>query len=99
MEWFPDILAKVKRLQESMKAGPGVLLVGQGYGPDMLAERRHPTVAELDTAFPENPVILMHASGHMLVANSAAMAKAGISAATPRPGRRHHNPQAGHQGA
>jgi len=41
----------------------------------------------------------MHASGHMLVANSAAMAKAGISAATPRPGRRHHNPQAGHQGA
>ena len=82
---IPDILAEVKRLKESTKAGPGVLLVGQGYDPDMLAERRHPTAAELDAAFPENPVILMHASGHMLVANSAAMAKAGISAATPDP--------------
>ena len=82
---IPDILAEVKRLKESMKAGPGVLLVGQGYDPDMLAEKRHPTAAELDAAFPDNPVILMHASGHMLVANSAAMKTAGISAATPDP--------------
>ncbi|MFM1958666.1 MAG: hypothetical protein RL588_183 [Pseudomonadota bacterium] len=82
---IPDILAEVKRLKESMKAGPGVLLVGQGYDPDMLAEKRHPTAAELDAAFPDNPVILMHASGHMLVANSAAMKTAGVSAATPDP--------------
>lgn len=85
MKSIPDILAEVKRLKASMKAGPGVLLVGQGYDPDMLAEKRHPTAAELDAAFPENPVILMHASGHMLVANSAAMKTAGISAATPDP--------------
>jgi len=80
-----DILAEVKRLKESLKAGPGVLLVGQGYDPDFLAEKRHPTAAELDDAFPDNPVILMHASGHMLVANSQAMKTAGITAATPDP--------------
>lgn len=82
---IPDILAELTRLKASMKAGPGVLLVGQGYDPDMLAEKRHPTAAELDAAFPENPVILMHASGHMLVANSAAMKTAGVTAATPDP--------------
>ena len=82
---IPDILAEVKRLKGSMKAGPGVLLVGQGYDPDFLAEKRHPTAAELDAAFPDNPVILMHASGHMLVANSKAMKAAGINAATPDP--------------
>jgi predicted amidohydrolase YtcJ len=80
-----DILAEVKRLKESLKAGPGALLVGQGYDPDFLAEKRHPTAAELDAAFPDNPVILMHASGHMLVANSQAMKTAGITAATPDP--------------
>lgn len=82
---IPDILAELKRLKDSLKAGPGVLLVGQGYDPDFLAEKRHPTAAELDAAFPDNPVILMHASGHMLVANSQAMKTAGVTAATPDP--------------
>lgn len=82
---IPDILAELKRLKDSLKAGPGVLLVGQGYDPDFLAEKRHPTAADLDAVFPDNPVILMHASGHMLVANTAAIRKAGVSAATPDP--------------
>lgn len=82
---IPDILSELKRLKEALKAGPGVLLVGQGYDPDFLAEKRHPTAADLDAVFPDNPVILMHASGHMLVANSAAIRKAGITAATADP--------------
>lgn len=82
---IPDMLAELERLKDSLGAGPGVLLVGQGYDPDFLAERRHPTAADLDAAFPDNPVILLHASGHMLVANSAAIRKAGVSAATPDP--------------
>ncbi len=82
---IPEILTELKKLKESLKAGPGVLLVGQGYDPDFLTEKRHPTAADLDAAFPDNPVILMHASGHMLVANSAAIRKSGVSAATPDP--------------
>ncbi|MEI7573214.1 MAG: amidohydrolase family protein, partial [Phenylobacterium sp.] len=80
-----DIVGELKRLKDSLKAGPGVLLVGQGYDQDFLAEKRHPTAAELDAAFPDNPVILVHTSGHMLVANSAAIRKAGITAATADP--------------
>ena len=80
-----DIVAELKRVKESLKAGPGVLLVGQGYDQDFLAEKRHPTAAELDAAFPDNPVILVHTSGHMLVANSAAIRKAGITSATADP--------------
>ena len=48
---------------------------GQGYDQSFLAEKRHPTAADLDAAFPTNPVILLHVSGHMLVANSAALRK------------------------
>ncbi|WP_158273150.1 amidohydrolase [Caulobacter sp. HMWF025] len=80
-----DIISEVGRLKVSMKAGDGVLLVGQGYDPDQLAEKRHPTAEELDMAFPNNPVLLMHASGHMLVANTAAMKIAGIDASTKDP--------------
>ena len=33
-----DIVGEVKRLKDSLKAAPGVLLVGQGYDQDFLAE-------------------------------------------------------------
>lgn len=41
--------------------------------------------AGLDAAFQDNPVVLLHASDDMLVANTAAMQKAGVIAATPDP--------------
>ena len=80
-----DIIEAVRKLKADMKAGPGDVLIGQGYDQDMLAERRHPTAADLDAVFPDNPVILVHASGHMLVANSLAFKAAGIDADTPDP--------------
>ena len=80
-----DIIDALRKLKADMKAGPGDPLIGQGYDQDMLAERRHPTAADLDAAFPENPVILVHASGHMLVANSLAFKAVKIDASTPDP--------------
>jgi hypothetical protein len=80
-----DIIEALRKLKSDMKAGPGDPLIGQGYDQDMLAERRHPTAADLDAAFPENPVIVVHASGHMLVANSLAFKAASIDASTPDP--------------
>ena len=80
-----DIIEALRKLKADMKAGPGDPLIGQGYDQDMLAERRHPTAADLDAAFPENPVILVHASGHMLVANSLAFKAVKIDASTPDP--------------
>jgi predicted amidohydrolase YtcJ len=80
-----DIIEALRKLKADMKAGPGDPLIGQGYDQDMLAERRHPTAADLDAAFPDNPVILVHASGHMLVANSLAFKAVKIDASTPDP--------------
>ena len=79
------IVEALRGLQRDLGAAQGQLLIGQGYDQDMLAEKRHPTAAELDAAFPGNPVILVHASGHMLVANTLAFRAAGIDARTPDP--------------
>ncbi|MFM7709100.1 MAG: amidohydrolase [Gammaproteobacteria bacterium] len=80
-----DIMAALQKLKGELGAGPGDWLIGQGYDQDMLAEKRHPTAADLDAAFPDNPVLILHASGHMLVANSRAFQAVKIGADTPDP--------------
>lgn len=56
----------------------GVWVIGTGYDDNKLAERRHPTRAELDTVSPKNPVVINHTSAHFCVVNSAAMVLAQI---------------------
>jgi predicted amidohydrolase YtcJ len=80
-----DVIAALKRVQERRKLGPGKFVMGFGYDPELLAERRPPTKQELDAAFPDNPVILVHVSGHGAMLNSKALALYGITAATPTP--------------
>ena len=80
-----DIVAALQKLKGDLGAVEGDWIIGQGYDQDMLAERRHPTAADLDAAFPKNPVVIVHASGHMLVANSLAFKAVGIDARTPDP--------------
>ncbi|MFZ9347886.1 MAG: amidohydrolase [Arenimonas sp.] len=80
-----DIITEMSNLKADIKAGDGIWLIGQGYDQDFLVEKRHPTAADLDAAFPNNPVLLIHTSGHMLVANSAALKAAKITSATPDP--------------
>ena len=80
-----DVLAKLEQLQERQKLGPGKFVIGFGYDPELLAEKRAPTKQELDAAFPDNPVILVHVSGHGAMLNSKALAFYGITAATPTP--------------
>lgn len=82
---IPDIVKALQALAASRPAGDTAWLVGSGYDADQLAEHRHPTAADLDAAFPNTPVVLLHASGHMLVANSAALTRAGVTAATQDP--------------
>jgi predicted amidohydrolase YtcJ len=82
---IPGIIKAITDLKQKLNAKDNELLVGFGYDADMLNEKRHPNTADLDAAFPNNPVILKHASGHMLVANTAAFKLAGISSATRDP--------------
>lgn len=80
-----DIISELKELKQQQNFSDTDLLIGWGYDQDFLKEKRHPTAAELDVAFPTNPVILLHTSSHMLVANTLAFKLAGVSAATKDP--------------
>jgi len=80
-----DVIGQLKKLRQRLQLGPGKFVVGFGYDPDLLAEKRAPTKQELDAAFPDNPVILVHVSGHGAMLNSKALAAYDITAATPTP--------------
>jgi predicted amidohydrolase YtcJ len=60
-------------------------IVGFGWNQEMWAEKRFPTSADLDTAVSDRPVVLERVDGHAVVANSAALKAAGITAATQAP--------------
>lgn len=64
---------------------PGQWVVGTGYDHNELAERRHPTVDELDRIAPNNPVYIKRTCGHIAVINTQAMRAAGIGHNTPDP--------------
>ena len=80
-----DVIASLKKIQERRRLGPGKFVIGFGYDPDLLAEKRPPTKQELDAAFPDNPVLIVHVSGHGAMLNSKALATYDITAATPTP--------------
>ena len=78
-----DILGRVREKAASAPAGSWI--VGFGVEDSGLEERRFPTRDELDRAAPGHPVYLKHRSGHAAVANSLALAAAGITDQSPQP--------------
>ncbi|SDB30513.1 hypothetical protein SAMN02982931_02315 [Bauldia litoralis] len=61
------------------------MIVGFGYDNAQLVELRHPTKEDLDAVSTDLPIIIVHQSGHLGVANSRALELAGIDASTPDP--------------
>jgi predicted amidohydrolase YtcJ len=80
-----SLLDTLKLHAQQRGIAAGQWIQGYGYDADGLAESRHVTRDDIDAAFPDNPVMLLHVSGHGMVLNSAAFALAGITAATPTP--------------
>ncbi|MBI4011775.1 MAG: amidohydrolase [Candidatus Rokubacteria bacterium] len=83
-------LGTIAEVQAALRAAAAAAPAGEwvrgvGYHHAHLAERRHPTRAELDEAVPERPAFLVHFSHHQGVANSRALATAGITRATCDP--------------
>jgi predicted amidohydrolase YtcJ len=64
---------------------PGEWLLGRGYSELELAEGRAPTRSELDSVTGARPAFIDHRGGHSRVANSAALAAAGLGPAAPDP--------------
>jgi predicted amidohydrolase YtcJ len=60
-------------------------VIAQRFNDERLAERRLPSRSDIDDVISDRPVILYRYCGHVAVANSAALALAGIDSATPDP--------------
>lgn len=71
--------------EETGTVSPGEWVRGRGYNQLNLKERRHPLRWDLDQAAPDNPVYLVRCCGHITVANSRALALAGIRDGDPDP--------------
>lgn len=78
---FDDVLQRLVAHGERVE-GP---LIGRRLNDEGLAERRLPTAAEIDDVVSDRPVLLYRYCGHIAVANSAALASAGIASETPDP--------------
>ncbi len=75
-DWATEHKDRVKRIG---------WIVGFGYDDSQLKEQRHPTKQELDKVSSEFPLIIIHQSGHLGVANSKALQLAGVTADTKDP--------------
>lgn len=78
-----EIVARVKA--KIALAKPGDWVTGSGWDEGKLAEHRYVTAADLDAVAPNNPVWLIHTTGHYGVANSRALKLAHINAGTADP--------------
>ncbi len=78
-----EIVAALRERAGQTPAGQWV--VGINYDDTLLAEKRHPTRADLDRVSGEHPVFVLHISGHLAAASSLALARAGLTKETPQP--------------
>ena len=66
-------------------AKPGTWILGGGWDHTLWADNKLPSRIDLDQVTAGHPAYLVRVDGHMAVANSAALAAAGITSATPDP--------------
>jgi len=88
----------VERLRAKAAAtASGKWIGGFGYDDTLLAEKRHPTRADLDRVSTEHPIAILHISGHLAAVNSRALSALGFTAGTRDPpgGRIRRDPRTG----
>jgi hypothetical protein len=73
---FDDVIARVRPRAASAK--PGEWVLGRGWDQNDWPVKEFPTAAQLDAAFPNNPVWLERVDGHASVANTAALRAADL---------------------
>ena len=65
------MLSKIQGVAKDISKGEWI--IGSNYGHEALEEKRHIRAVELDKVAPENPVMIVHSSGHMSVVNTCAL--------------------------
>jgi predicted amidohydrolase YtcJ len=78
-----EILRRVRTRAASLK--PGEWLTGSGWDEGKLTDHRYVLASDLDKAAPNNPVWLLHTTGHYGAANTSALKLGQISAQTKNP--------------
>lgn len=80
-----SIIKALKAFQTEHTTLEDEWIVGWGYDPETLKEKRHITKKDLDPHFPKHKVMLIHVSMHGAVFNSKALEWAGITSETKTP--------------
>lgn len=80
-----ELLVRCRAYVTRRRPAPGQTVVGNGWNEDCFAAPVIPTREMLDGAVSDRPLVLNRVCGHLLCCNTAALAAAGITAATPAP--------------
>lgn len=86
-----DIDSLVQVLTQWKKQNPKVIetmggwILGNGYDDAQLSEQRHPTATDLDRVSKDQPVMVLHQSGHLASVNQKALALLKIDQNTTNP--------------
>jgi|SRR5271165_70442 len=82
-----DSIAELQRLVKETVAKKkiGEWVLGSGWDQTRWPDKKFPTRLQLDEVAPNNPVFLVHISGHVAVANSEALKHAEITPDTKNP--------------
>ncbi|MBO6667330.1 amidohydrolase [Parvibaculum sp.] len=80
-----DIQRELAIYRDETNGGRGGWLLGANYDDSLLEEKRAITRSDLDEISTEQPILVYHASLHVVVVNSCALSLLGISAETPDP--------------
>jgi predicted amidohydrolase YtcJ len=75
-DWVQKNAAEVEKIN---------VIVGFGYDNAQFKELRHPTKEELDAVSQDNPILIVHQSGHLATVNSAMLKAAGYDASSKDP--------------
>ena len=80
-----DIQRELAAYRDETGDGRGGWILGAGYDDSLLEEKRAITCSDLDEVSTEQPILVYHASLHVVVVNSYALVLLGINADTPDP--------------
>jgi len=80
-----DLKNTLKAHIEANKIAKGEWIFGYGYDESLMAEGRHPIRTDLDDVSTDHPIYLLHVSGHLGSANSAALKIGNVGPDTPDP--------------
>lgn len=90
-ETFTEIVERMQRFIADHQIPKGQWVIGTNYDHNFLTEKRHPDKEILDEISAEHPIVVVHASSHMGVANSLGLKMQGLTDES-------EDPQGGHYG-